>query len=109
MEANQGNISQSDKGKIASASYSGAMIDMMMVLKAALGKWAVGQVVGELERWHRSAPPGDSPHVKVSVSGDPRVGEVSPEDARELGEKIAKWLEERKVNGKRQCKDPMYA
>jgi hypothetical protein len=109
LEANEQNIRSSDKEKIASASYSGAMIDMMMILKAAMGKWAVGQVVGELEAWHRSVPCGGRPRVKVSVEGDVRIGDVSPEEAKDLGEQIARWLEERKTNGKKQGKDPMFA
>jgi hypothetical protein len=34
---------------------------------------------------------------------------ITPEDAKQLGEQIARWIEGRKGNGKRQAKDPMFA
>lgn len=109
VEMNQKNIQRSDKEKIASASYSGGMIDMIMVIKNALGNWGVEMLLGELETWQKRGPPEKRPRVEVSVHGGPGPDEVTPEDARELGEKIADWIAKRKADGRNHGDDPMYA
>jgi hypothetical protein len=82
---------------------------MIMVIKGALGNWAVEQLLSELERWHRVGPSDDGPEVEVSVKGGPGKEGISPEDAKALGEKIANWMADRKRGVKEQVRDPMFA
>lgn len=108
VEANQENIRKSSKDRVASASYCGGMVDMITIVRSALGKWAVEQLLAELERWNRTSVEEKMPEVKINVSGIEMSG-VSPEDAKELGEQIAKWIQTRKGPGKRYSADPMFA
>ncbi len=111
VEMNTENIGRSTKEKVASASYSGGMIDMVMVIKHALGNWAVGQLLDELERWQRSddCEEDEDSEAEISIHGGPGEGKVTPEDVKELGEKVSEWMQERNANGKRQTRDPMFA
>jgi hypothetical protein len=109
VEANRGNIRESGKEDIASASYCGGMVDMVMVLKNALGSWAVDQLLTELELCNRRRSQGSAPEITIRVPGGVAQGEMGPEDAKELGEQIMRWIEERKNGVKRQDKDPMFA
>lgn len=109
VEANRGNIRKSGKEHIASASYCGGMVDMVMVIKNALGNWAVDQLLTELESCNGRRSQGSAPEISVRVSGGSALAEVGPEDAQELGEQIVRWIEERKNGGKKPDKDPMFA
>jgi hypothetical protein len=109
LETNQGNICKSSKEKVASASYSGGMVDMIEVVRSVLGKWAVGQLLTELAIHQRADDQSGTPQCRVSVSASTGMAGITPENAKELGEQIAKWIEERKGNGKKQSKDPMFA
>jgi len=108
VENNRENIAKSSKEKTASASYCGGMFDMIMLIRGALGRFAVEQLLIELERWNRVEPVGKGTQVRVDFAGVEMDG-LSKEDAKELGVHIAKWIDERKNNGKKQCKDPMFA
>ncbi len=103
------NIRRSDKKRIASASYGGAMIDILMVVKSALGKWAVGEILDELEGWQKDGGPEGPPQVRVDVRGGSGKGAMSPETLKSLGDHIARWLEGQKEDGKGRPKDPMFA
>jgi len=111
VEMNTENIGRSTREKIASASYSGGMIDMVMVIKHALGNWAVGQLLDELERWQRSddCEDDEGSEVEISIHGGPGDGKVTPEDVGELGEKVSEWMIEKKEGARRQERDPMFA
>jgi hypothetical protein len=109
LETNQGNIRKSSKEKTASASYSGGMVDMIETVRSVLGKWAVGQLLTELASKQRADDQSETPQCRVSVSASARMAGLTPEDAKELGLQIAKWIEGRKGNGKNQAKDPMFA
>jgi hypothetical protein len=108
LDNNRGNILKSSKERIASASYCGGMFDMIMLIRSALGRWAVEELLRELEKWNRIGFVGKGTQVRVNVTGA-EMGGISQEDAKELGKQIAKWIDERKCNGKRECKDPMFA
>lgn len=114
VSLNQENIGKSGKEKIASASYSGGMIDMVMVIKHALGNWAVGQLLDELERWQARDDEEDDVEeeedsvLEIGVRGGPGNDSVAPEVTRELDEKIAYWMEQHKVDTRRQVQDPMF-
>lgn len=106
---NRENIRRSGKERIASESYCGGMVDTIMTVGSALGKWGVEQLLTELEKRQRMEDSGEAVHVRVNVMpGHERAG-ISPEDAKELAEQIARWIEGRKGNGKKQGKDPMFA
>lgn len=107
LEMNRDSILRSSKEKTATTSYCSGMYDMITLLRSALGRWAVQQVLAELEEWNRIGPVGEGTQVRIDVTGA-EIGGISQEDAKELGVQIAKWVEERKGNGKRQCKDPMF-
>jgi len=108
LENNRDSIKRSSKQKVASASYCGGMVDMITLIRSALGRWAVEELLVELEEWNRAPAAGSQSQVRVRV--DPsELGGLSEEDAEELGEHIAKWIEERTSNGKQQHKDPMFA
>jgi hypothetical protein len=109
VKCNRENVERSRKGKIASASYCGGMIDMIIVVRNALGNWAVGEMLGELERWHMMTPAERTPGVTVNVPTGPGAQPVSSEDAKELEYQIAKWLEKRKGGSTRRGKDPIFA
>jgi hypothetical protein len=113
VKMNQENIVRSDKEKIASASYSGGMIDMIMVIKCALGNWAVGQLVSEIEKWHRTDQESDvedeEPEDEISQKGVPGPEGISQEDAKDLGERIASWMADQQKGSKGQLRDPMFA
>lgn len=109
LETNQENISKSSKEKIASASYSGGMVDMIEIVRSVLGKWVVGQLLTELASQQRADDQGETSQCRVSVSASARMAGLTPEDAKDLGEQIAKWIEGRKGIGKKQSKDPMFA
>ena len=109
LVTNQANIKRSSKEKIASASYSGGMVDMIETVRSVLGKWAVGQLLTELASQQRADDQSETPQCRVSVSASARMAGLTPEDAKELGVQIAKWIEGRKGNGKKQAKDPMFA
>jgi len=85
------------------------MVDMVMVIKNALGNWAVDQLLTELENCNRRRSPASVPEIRISVPGDVARGGMGPEDTKELGEQIVRWIEERKNGGKKQSKDPMFA
>jgi hypothetical protein len=109
VEANSENIRKSGKENIASASYCGGMIDMVMVIKNALGNWAVNQLLTELEGCNSRRSGGSVPEIRIRVPGSTAQGEMGPEDAQELGKQIVRWIEERKNGGRKQEKDPMFA
>jgi len=109
LENNRENIRRSGKERIASESYRGGMVDMIMTVRNALGKWGVEQLLTELEKRQRMEDSGEAVHVRVNVMAGHERAAFSPEDAKELGQQIAKWLEERKGKGKSQGKDPMFA
>jgi hypothetical protein len=109
VEANRGNIRKSGKEHIASASYCGGMVDMVMVIKNALGNWGVDQLLTELESCNSRRFEGGSPEIRIRVAGGSAHGGLGPEDAKELGEQIVRWIEQRKSGGKEQDKDPMFA
>jgi len=108
LENNRDNILKSGKERIASASYCGGMFDMIMLIRSALGRWAVEELLTELAKWNRTSSAGNGAQVRINVTGA-ETGGISQEDAKELGEQIAKWIDERKGHGKRECKDPMFA
>ncbi len=105
---NKDKIRKSTKEKVASSSYCGGMVDMITLIRSALGRWAVEQLLEELEEWNRAQQVGNESQVRVMVEPS-ELGGLSPEDAKELGEQIAKWIGERTSNGKKQSKDPMFA
>lgn len=108
VENNKDKIRKSTKEQVASASYCGGMVDMITLIRSALGRWAVEELLVELEEWNRTAPSGKEPQVRVKVEPS-ELGGLSQEDAEELGEQIAKWIGERTANGKKASKDPMFA
>ncbi|MCX6659117.1 MAG: hypothetical protein NTX81_01865 [Candidatus Bathyarchaeota archaeon] len=108
VTANCENIRRSTKEQIAIASYGGGMTDMVMLVRRALGRFAVEQLLIELENWSAAEESSVAPSIKINVTTDEK-GEISQEQVKELGEQIAKWVAEKKNNGKRQCKDPMFA
>ncbi len=107
VESNKENIRRSSKEKVASSSYCGGMVDMITLIRSALGRWAVEQLLVELEEWNRAPAVGDGNQVRIQVEPS-ELGGLSREDAEELGEQIAKWIGERTANGKKQSKDPMF-
>jgi len=109
VEANRGTIRKSGKEDIASASYCGGMVDMVMVIKNALGNWAVDQLLTELENCNSRRFGGSAPEIRIRVPGGAAQAEVGPENVKELGEQIVRWIEERKNGGKKQARDPMFA
>jgi hypothetical protein len=109
VKVNQENIRRSGKEKIASASYSGGMIDTLMIVKNALGSMGIEHALMELERWHRRGPPQEPPKVEITVRGAPGSAKASEEVARQLQAKISKYMEEKKRTGSKLTKDPMYA
>ena len=109
LGTNQENISKSSKEQIATASYGGGMMDTIATVRSALGKWAVEQLLIELGRRQKSDDSSEELHCNIRVTSSSGTEGLSPEDAKELGEQIAKWIEGRNGNGKRQGKDPMYA
>jgi len=108
VAANRENIHRSTKEQIAIASYGDGMTDMVMLVRSALGRWAVEQLLIELENWSAAEESSAAPSVKINITTDEK-GEISQEQVKELGEQIAKWVAEKKNNGKKQCKDPMFA
>jgi len=108
VENNKDKILKSTKEQVASASYCGGMVDMITLIRSALGRWAVEQLLVELEEWNRAPQAGNESQVRISVEPS-ELGGLSQEDAEELGEQIAKWIGERTANGKKQSKDPMFA
>ena len=108
LKTNQDNIRKSRKEMIASASYSGGMVDMIEVVRSALGRWAVGQLLAEIAIQQRVEDQGGMPECRLCVSASAGVAGITTEDAKELGEQIAKWIEGRNGKGKNQTKDPMF-
>ena len=108
VENNKDNIRKSTKEKVASSSYCGGMVDMITLIRSALGKWAVQQLLEELEEWNRAPAVGDRNRVRIQVEPS-ELGGLSKEDAEELGHQIAKWIDERTADGRKQSKDPMFA
>ena len=112
VRANKDNIARSTKEKVAAASYGGGMFDVITLTRSALGRWAVEEVLRELVRWNSIKPVGGGEQVRVDVGGVD-TGGLSKEDAKALGEQIAKWVEERKAKGSKNAahhlKDPMFA
>jgi len=108
IKTNRENIQRSTKEQIAVASYGGGMTDMVMLVRSALGRFAVEQLLIEIENWSAAEASSAAPSVKINITTDEK-GETSQEQVKELGEQIAKWVAEKKNNGKKQCKDPMFA
>lgn len=112
VKSNLENIGGSTKEKIAEASYGGGMMDMVTLLRSALGRWAVEELFRELVRWNSLESVGGKERVRVDVGGLDSGG-LSREDAKELGEQIVKWIEEKKSRAagadRGQTSDPMFA
>ena len=108
LRTNQENISKSGKEQIATASYVGGMMDTIATVRSALGRCAVEQLLIELGRRQKSDDSSEELHCNIRVASSPETEGLSPEDAKELGEQIAKWIKGRKGNGKRHGKDPMF-
>ena len=109
MEVNRENIRRSSKEHIAVASYCGGMMDMVMVIRNVLGIWGVDQLMTELERFNSRRSSGSAPEIRITIPGGTAQGGMKPEDAKELGEQIARWIGERSNGTKKQAKDPMFA
>lgn len=108
VKANRENIQRSTKEQIAIASYGGGMMDMVILVRSAIGRWAVEQLLIDLENWSAAEESGAGPPARINIMTDEK-GEISQEQMKELGEQIAKWVAEKKNNGRKQCKDPMFA
>lgn len=105
---NRANIQRSTKEQVAIASYGGGMVDMVMLVRSALGRWAVEQMLMELENWNASKESCASPSVNINIKADGKGG-ISQEQVKELGEHIAEWLAKKNGNGKKRSSDPMFA
>ena len=108
IEANSKNIRRSDKGQIASASYGRGMVDMIMLVRSAFGRWGIEQLLAELDRRKAKSGPGGHPTVRINITADKRDA-ITQEDVKELGQQIERWVMERKTTGKTQRTDPMFA
>ena len=107
LTANRRNIQLSSKEKIARASYGGGMIDMAMLVRHALGRWALEQLLIELESWIEEEDDDEEPFVHPGVSYSDK-GEISPEYVRDTVEPNGTWVSEEKRT-KKQLGDPMFA
>ena len=54
LKANQEKTSKSNKEQVVSTSYCGGMFDIITIVRSALGRWAVEQLLIELEKWYRT-------------------------------------------------------
>jgi hypothetical protein len=109
VKVNEENIRKSSKEQIAESSYGGGMIDMIGVIRNALGNWALEQLLIELEEWQRADDAEDDSAEEVLSRNSPSSEGVSQRDATEPVEKIDRWMQERKRDGRTSGSDPMFA
>ena len=108
LTANRMKIQASSREKIATASYGGGMMDMAMLVRHALGRWALEQLLIELESWIEDDDDEDS---EVFVSGKVNTSggeEISSEHVSEAANRVGSWISDKKIT-RRQSDDPMFA
>lgn len=109
LAANRGNIQTSSKEQIAMASYGGGMMDMVMLVRNALGRWAVEQLLIELESWNDEEDEEDAEPFLNIATKTAEKGEMGRERMNGPAEQIGDWVSERKGNGRKPSEDPMFA
>lgn len=105
-------IRSRSKEDVAAYSYGGGMLDAIRVTHDVLGVWGAEQLCRglerELETEAREEVGAPGAGVSIQVRAGPGQQGLSAEEAKELGEKLAGWLVDRKNGHGRKRRDVMY-
>ena len=108
VAVNRENIRGSPRERVAAASYGGGMMDMVAIIRDALGRWAVEQLLDELERWNGGGSCDDCSWLDIDDDGSEDCEGQCPGSADGPEERMARPIGAPKPGPRKPGPDPMF-